>query len=772
MVGERERPPPRPIILEGETLPQDVPSPSPPSRPLPSAEVLPKVLDLLSGVEQGKGRAVTLLGAPGTGKSRLISDLGLEARERNWTVLLATGSPDKGELPRGLVLEALRPVLPGFSAEPAEARGPGNGSPSVGLPLALAAFLPAEPAPEPRPWAREPAAYATPWELPASVSPAEGDALLLRQLWDATRKRPVLLALDDVHCADPLSLGFLSSLCLGIHDRRVLLLLSLEPEPAPQLVRRFAPLSAGGLADETFTLAPRSLLKPRPLPPPVPPAPEEVEPSLLETILSYGAVLGIEFDLPTLAEVTGRGPLAVGEGLVEAARRGWVWKSGEDTYHFSGERTWRWALGLPYIPLSQRHAKAAAALERLHPRPDGRALFELARHWQEAGEVEASLPYMVRSAEVAYGVGAWEDARDRLVRAQGMLAAIPGPKRAPHEVRILVDLAEVLDALGQGVQAGSRLRQALALAESSKLPAREVVHIEVLLGDLQRRWGRGLAALEILERARARAEGAHDPVTEATVLSMLGMILRRRGQWSEARTTIERALQLLGTEGGAEERYRVHYAAADTYVWGGPEDTEAARSHIQECRDALRELGQPYREVPLINLEGLHASQLGDQERALALWRGAAELALRLGNLVDGANMLGNEAEVLAAEGKLEESRQCARTARGLVESMTEPRIEGQILLAEATLAWKMGEIETAFEVLRKGLAVLSSDASVDLRQQLEFLEARILLSKGDKEGALRLVEALDPLRYPHLLPPDQREEWEEMHRFVPSPGA
>lgn len=730
------------------------------------ADIREEVRLVLPRVEGGRGFIATLLGAAESGKSRLVADLARDAKERGWTTLLATANPRSSELPRGLVLDALGAILPGI----ASAKGPSTphapAPPGLGLPLALAAFLPNVQSEEEPKEAGAGRTYAAPWELPSSLSPNEADSLLLRRVWGAAERAPVLLLLDDAQWMDELSVRFLSTLCLTLREHRVLLLLSIDPEAAPPLVRRFAVQQEGGFSDAVYRVAVASAHKPRGLPPPAPPAPETVEPSPLESLLSLGAVMGIEFDVRTLAATTGRTVAEVQEHLDDAARRGWLWKSGEESYHFSGERTWRWAAGLPYDPLPARHERIARALETLHPNPGGRVLFELAHHWLEAGKAERAFPYLVRSAEAAYGTGAFETARDRLQRAMGTLASLPPAERGHEEVRVLVDLAEVRDAMGEGTQAAARLREALSRAEALHLSAKEVVRIEVLLGDLQRRWGRGDLAFDILERARARAASAHDPSTEATVLSRIAMVQRRQGHWAESRASVERSLKLLAEGGGGpEERALVHYAAADTYIWGGKEDDAAAREHIRATRKALQELGQLSREVPLTNLEGLHASQLGDTEGALRLWQEAADTAVRLGNVTEAANMHGNLAEVYAEHQRFEQARSSLAFAEELLQGADEPRVQGQIHLAAATLAWRTGDLPLAEKEIDRGMKLLSSDAGVDLRQQVEFLRARIRLSQGRRAEARQLVRGLDPVRYPSLLPPTQKVEWETMHR-------
>lgn len=733
----------------------------------PSREALRSIAELFPSVQKGRGSVATILGGAETGKSRLVAELLRDAIASGWMGLHATATPRSSELPRGLVLDALAPLLPGsIPGGGSGARRTPDPSP-IGLPLALTAFLSTAGPPASSP-SDEKADEGAEWELRSSTSPAEGDTLLLGRLWAASERAPVLVVLDDAHWMDELSLSFVSALSLAVQAHRVLLVVSFDPELSNPLVRRFALREDGGLADRVVALGARALHTPRPLPPPAPASPEPVEPSPLETILALGAVAGIEFDVATLVEATGRPPEELAPQLEEGARRGWLWKSGEESFHFSGERTWRWALGLPYESIDQRHARIAEALEKLHPQPEGRILFELAHHWQEAGSPARAYPYLVRSAELAFHAGGYEVARERLLRAEGMLPSLPSGKRGREDVRLRVDLAEVLDALGHGPQAGTRLREALARAETLHLGAREVVRIEVLLGDLERRWGHGQDALRILERARVRAASARDGPTEATVLARVAMVLRRQGQWARARESVKLSLQLLGEQAKAAERAQVHYAAADHFLWGGQADEEVARTHIRLCRQALEELHDQLREVQLENLEGLLASQRGDPEEALRLWRGAAELGLKLGNLVDAANMFGNLAEVLAENRHEREAQEAIDRARELVQGMTEPRIMGQLHLAAATLAWHVSGVEAADREIDRGLEVLTSDASVDLRQQLEFLRARLLWSEGQGREARAIADRLDPLRYPHFLPPYQRVEWDAMHAGAP----
>jgi hypothetical protein len=530
-----------------------VSAPAPVSHPTRTpSEVREAVLHASPGVAKGPGSVLVLFGSEGSGKTRLLSQIAEDARRNGWNVLTGEGTRERREIPRGLILDALAPLLPAGSGDP-EPNTPGFG---LGFPLALAALLPAgaPSAPEP-PSRREPVST---FDRPNALAPAEGDAHLLRRLTDATAGGPVLLILDDVQWADDLSLGFLRALSRQAGRYHLLLLLALDPDRAPRIAREFAPQAQGGLAQEVWHLAapaghPQEL---PPAPPRVPPGtPQPTETYSDEELLAQAAALGMQFDVPLLMEVT-RQPRAKVEAMVErAATRGWIWKEG-DEFHFSGERTWRWALGLFPAGPQELHLRAAKALERLHPNPEGRVLFDLARHWQEAGYGPKAFDYLLRSSRAAYRVGAFQAARERLLRAQKLLSLLPVAERGEKEVRVSVELAGVEDLLGHGTVAEDILRHALLRAEEIRVGPLGLARLELRLSSLLRRRGKGVEALGILDRARRRAEEAQEEGLLAVVLSRRGMVLRRQGRDLEAFSDIEGALRRVS------ERRRTSWSGA------------------------------------------------------------------------------------------------------------------------------------------------------------------------------------------------------------------
>lgn len=157
--------------------------------------------ELLTGAAEGQGRALVIVGEAGLGKTALFEHALTQAGGR---FAVGVGRADVAEaaLAFGLVNQALEPLL---GADTVEARQAG--------PYPAASHLHA----------------------------------VLRRLRDEA-VRPLLIALDDAHWADPDSLVLLRLICRRISTLPVALLLTARPWP-PELLRAAEELAVEGLVD-------------------------------------------------------------------------------------------------------------------------------------------------------------------------------------------------------------------------------------------------------------------------------------------------------------------------------------------------------------------------------------------------------------------------------------------------------------------------------------------------------------------------------------------
>ena len=169
----------------------------------------------LAEVEDGKAAALELVGEPGIGKSRLISELIARADERAQLVLSGRASELERDLPFGVFVDAIDEYLGGLEPRRRDAL-------DEELRVALAPIFPS---------------------LSGFVAESSGapqheryrSHRAVRELLERlTATQPVVLVLDDVHWADAASTELLGFLLRRPPDAGVLIVVALRPAQAPE----------------------------------------------------------------------------------------------------------------------------------------------------------------------------------------------------------------------------------------------------------------------------------------------------------------------------------------------------------------------------------------------------------------------------------------------------------------------------------------------------------------------------------------------------------
>lgn len=491
-------------------------------------------LDLaVDAARGGKGGLVRLEGKSGSGKTRLLRELGTRGRASGARVF-------RGHARAQLAgpFEALGSAMselaahvatdPSFGARVRERLGHHRSVVLASLPLLEAALGPGDPLP------------------PVDEAPREVRALaalgaLLDSLGEADR--PAVIALDDMQWADPSTVKLLSRWARRESDSfRTLVVCTFRSEevPASSLLRTISPAgdigidplsdddardllgsAAGPLPELAVTEAARlSLSSPfmalavlhamsesRALKP----TPGEAEgaggtgwtfdpdamtsfragghtlavlsrrlellPADTHLLLRLAAILGRDFDLDCLATFAERaegGTMSPEEALRVAVERHLLWPSRD------GKR-------FAFVHDAIREALLASTSEeetlRLHrlagtmlEERDRTAVVEIAFHFDAAHEYERALPYALKAADLARRRLALETAeRQYRIAEKGMAAREPETQR-----RVLVGLGEVLLLLGRYEESERRLESALLLVTRRE----EKAHLENLLADI------------------------------------------------------------------------------------------------------------------------------------------------------------------------------------------------------------------------------------------------------------------------------------------------
>ncbi|NVJ24829.1 AAA family ATPase [Myxococcus sp. AM011] len=217
-------------------------------------------------------------------------------------------------------------------------------------------------------------------------------------------------------------------------------------------------------------------------------------PLVARRLLSVGAVLGKSFELARVAALSGTSPEELGAALEEPRRRHMLW--GEGTrYTFVHDKLREVLLDM-LTPQRRRELHRLAARSAASQLPQDS--FELAYHFDAAGEYAQALPHALVAAELARRRFALETAELNYRIAERGAA---------------------------GADAGTRFRVASGL------------------GNVLMLRGRYEESRQQLERAQALAR---DKQEQARVLGHLGELAFKRGDFGEATLALEQGLKLMG----------------------------------------------------------------------------------------------------------------------------------------------------------------------------------------------------------------------------------
>ena len=647
--------------------------PASPSRRFPPLVARDRELEALRAAAGRAGNGggpelVTVVGAAGIGKSRLLAELAdrLAAGEHGPTVAWRQGralpygdGPTFGALAE--VVKAEAGILESDGAELAGER------------LAAAAAAVADPVTAAWVAGHLRRLVGVGAERPGVAGPTraadreEEFAAWRRFLHGLAATRPLVLALEDLHRADDALLDFVEGLVDADAGPAAVLVLATA---RPELLERRPGWGAGGTTirleplddpDTTGLLA--TLLAHHGLP-------AEVGPALLgrvggnplfaeeyvrmlrdrgghpadrdaadKAVLHDAAVLGQVGWLGALAEITGRDLPDLEACLVRLEAREFLQRgpasrvAGEVEYAFRHTLVRDVAYGqVLRATRADKHRRAAAWIEGLAPdRAEGRAEL-LAYHYRAAlgfaraagaeppGLAGRALAALRDAGDRAAALGGWETAARFHAEALEL-----SPEGDPARGQLLLRLGR---ARCRGEMAG---QDELTAAREALLAAGEPVaaaEAEMLLGELAFLQGRGEDREAHLDRALALVAGAPPSATRAAVLRGVMMHLMVASRHAEGLAVGREVLAMARTLGlpelEADALGAIGIARVETGDPGGLDDLEAAVARFEE-------LGIPGDTLWHLNL-GWAAAATGDLPRCFAALAAGTRQAERFGS--------------------------------------------------------------------------------------------------------------------------------------------
>ena len=611
------------------------------------------------------GRVVTVLGAAGSGKTRLLEVFRGEAQTARGVVLAARCHDGESELPFVLAADLLRTALSVCPELPA--RLPAHTAAMTGrLCPELAADYPDTPAPLDSPMAL------------TRLYGAIGEALRTAASAALTGPLAGVIVVEDAHWADGPSLDLLAYLVRRLPGWPLLLVISCSTEHAERLRGLRAALSEASDAGRGTVVEPaplgeeqirdlllrsgvrdadvgRLLAQTRGLPMLVreyveglrsgagdggehwwPPASVREllrrrlqaasEPTL--QMLSTAAVLGSGCDADLLRAVSGRGETETVEALDEAVRRFLITEippagdSGVPRYDFPYEALRE--VVYESATLARRrllHGRAAGVLIRRYERdPVTTRAAAIAEHLQRAGRDSEAAGWWWRAARRARDLYAHAEEYAYLRRAEAL--GFP-------PAQVAVALGDVLTVLG-------RYREALAEFE---------------------------AAASALDGQRAGAVPADGPAAPAAIEHKLAEVHHRLGDWALAEAHLDVALELLE---GCDPSRRARIEADRAVLAYRRGAVQAAAGLAQGALEAARRAGDPAAVAQALNVLGMLDARSGATTSAAARLRESLDHARGLPDPGAAVAALNNLSRLLADSGQPGEALRLAQEALAL----------------------------------------------------------------------------------------------------------
>jgi DNA-binding CsgD family transcriptional regulator len=591
---------------------------------------------------------------------------------------------------------------------------------------------------------------------------------------------PVLLALDDLHWADPDSLALLSFLCRRLDGLPVAVLGTLRPWPpaahdlvsalvhdGDASVQRLAPLSEeasavvlatrlGRPVTETVADGAAALCAGNPLLLEQVAAAVSAPGSQVDAFLGAGAAIGAEgillarfAGLPPEALAVARAASVLGtrfrpalatevagleERQAEAAlsalcRSGLVRAETDTTAAFAH----------PLFGQSLYHDLAAPVRVRQH----ARAFSVLCAHGLEAEAVEhairadllgdpAAITVIERAGRAALATGALGTAVEHL-RAAVRLA---GDRASPALLFALGDALQVSGRPGKAIQVYERLRAQVDLGPAER------VHVLRMLGRALFATGAHEQAIQRFADAAALAETCCSETTVAEVLidDAITSYLTLGPTHSLALAT--RAYELTRTVVGP---LRCQATAAWGYLAllsGDPAGLlacQAAADELMAGPAQLTDLLWGFGPLSLLAVAALHTERFADAERALA---GALAPADRVGAPWATAVYLALRAAVATRQGRLSDALAIADQVTASVELM--PYHVGFASFGLAPLMLLTGRLAECGDLCQRAEALAAARGQSYPLVLLWHIRARLLQHAGDQAGACELYARIE----------------------------
>jgi predicted ATPase len=495
----------------------------------------------------------------------------------------------------------------------------------------------------------------------------------------------------------PASVGMLSEAMLGTSGRRPHLLAFLQQETEGNTffiveVMRALAEEAGRLDDVAAMNLPERVFSG---------GMEEVVQRRLgrvavehQPLLQLAAVAGRQLDLGLLGHLSPQTDmeawLTAGVNAAVLARPDgdWRWQFSHDKLR---ERLLR---AIPSGQQQAYHGQIGVAMEQVYAAALAPHYADLAHHFGQAGVVEKERFYLQQAGAAAQADFANSAAINFYERLLPLLD--DGTARA----EVLLNWGSVLKVVGEWTAAKERYEQALFWAETARhLPL--ITRCHRSLGNLARSRGDYPAALAQLDRAE---KSVQDQAELAEILLEMGMVYYQQGEYSQAKTQLERSLAVLQESNNQALLSDAWRSLGSIFYSLG--DYPTAQSHYERSLALSQAASHKPGSASSLNNLGNLAYRRGDYDTAQARYQESLALRREMGDVGGIAAALSNLGIVPFHQEDYETARRYWEESLQLRRALGDEATLGHSLDNLALIATSLGDYATSRRLGEEALTV------------------------------------------------------------------
>lgn len=289
-------------------------------------------------------------------------------------------------------------------------------------------------------------------------------------------------------------------------------------------------------------------------------------------------------------------------------------------------------------------------------------------------------------------------------------------------------------------EAQSFMERALALLPDDGEVTVSRLMVYVRLAEAARNLGDYATAQSYLDPVLESTVTPEDDQIEARVLALCeaGQVASDSGRVEQAKNYLAQALPLARSMGDHHTLARVLYGLGDTaWLLGELDD---ARTYLQESLDSARSTGDQTQAMFALNRLAVVEAVSQNYDQAEALFQECYELALQVGNRERAGVVLGNLGELANLRGEHEEAREKLQEALEIARKVGQHYMVSIGLLNLASVNLRLGDHDEALRYLKELASSAHEHGTVALTLGGIIIYARLLAVQGEGKNATRLL--------------------------------